>query len=79
MVWDEEDSHGLQMTGVSNGLCEHTSTTVFLICEQRALCKKKTFTKTEHASTCKNVRIRANEHGLNVCEQFEQKPNFART
>ena len=29
--------------------------------------------KTEHASTCENMRARANEHPLKFCEQFELK------
>ena len=74
--------------GVSNGLCEHANTALFFAstsidksqpCEQRALCKKLPLSKTEHASTCKNMRAWANEHPLKFCEQFEQKPNFSST
>ena len=43
-------------------------------CEQRAFSKKLPSLKTEHASTSKNMRARANEYPLNFCEHFEQKP-----
>ena len=41
--------------------------------------QKVTPLKTEHASTCKVMRPRANEQLLKFYEHSEQKPNFAST
>ncbi len=69
-------------------ICEYASRAFFFAsksidksqpCEQQTLLIRLPPRKTEHASTCKNMRPRTNEHSLKFCEHSEQKLNFAST